>query len=115
MFKNLIFIFNCGSLFLKFVILDFKIGDEKLFGLVEVFYLEDVCIKWKLYGEKGNVELGVGVVYSEVLNFIVNELLLEELKVSIGVIGYCIVYGGEKFILFVVINDDVVKGIEEVI
>ncbi|WP_404810855.1 acetate kinase [Actinobacillus pleuropneumoniae] len=115
MSKNLILILNCGSSSLKFAVLDPKTGDEKLSGLAEAFNLEDARIKWKLHGEKGNADLGAGAAHSEALTFIANELLSEELKSSIGAIGHRIVHGGEQFTSSVVINDDVVKGIEHAI
>ena len=115
MSKNLILILNCGSSSLKFAILDPKTGDEKLSGLAEAFHLEDARIKWKLHGEKGNADLGAGAAHSEALSFIANELLSEELKASIGAIGHRIVHGGERFTSSVVINDDVIKGIEEAV
>ena len=115
MSKNLILILNCGSSSLKFAILDPKTGDEKLSGLAEAFHLKDARIKWKLHGEKGNADLGAGAAHSEALSFIANELLSEELKASIGAIGHRIVHGGERFTSSVVINDDVIKGIEEAV
>lgn len=115
MSKNLILILNCGSSSLKFAILDPVSGDEKLSGLAEAFHLEDARIKWKLHGEKGNADLGAGAAHSDALSFIADKLLSEELKNNIGAIGHRIVHGGEQFTSSVVINDDVVKGIENAI
>jgi acetate kinase len=115
MSKNLILILNCGSSSLKFAILDPKTGDEKLSGLAEAFNLADARIKWKLNGEKGNADLGAGAAHSEALTFIAEKLLSDELKASIGAIGHRIVHGGEQFTSSVIINDDVVKGIENAI
>ncbi len=113
MSKKLVLILNCGSSSLKFAILDPATGEEFLSGLAEAFYLPDARIKWKLNGEKGNAELGAGAAHSEALNFIVNNILTAELKDSIGAIGHRIVHGGEKYTSSVVINDEVLKGIEE--
>ncbi len=112
MSKKLVLILNCGSSSLKFAILDPATGEEFLSGLAEAFYLPDARIKWKLNGEKGNAELGAGAAHSEALNFIVNNILTAELKDSIGAIGHRIVHGGEKYTSSVVINDEVLKGIE---
>ena len=62
-----------------------------------------------------NADLGAGAAHSEALSFIANELLSEELKASIGAIGHRIVHGGERFTSSVVINDDVIKGIEDAV
>ncbi|VEJ08625.1 acetate kinase [Actinobacillus delphinicola] len=113
MSKKLVLILNCGSSSLKFAILDPATGEEFLSGLAEAFYLPDARIKWKLNGEKGNAELGAGAAHSEALNFIVSNILTAELKDSIGAIGHRIVHGGEKYTSSVVINDEVLKGIEE--
>ncbi|WP_273383853.1 acetate kinase [Actinobacillus porcinus] len=115
--SKLVLILNCGSSSLKFAILDPVSGDEKLSGLAEAFYLPEARIKWKLHGEKGNADLGAGAAHSEALNFIVNKIfpLDPELKDGIVAIGHRIVHGGEKFTSSVVINDEVVKGIEEAI
>ncbi|AKO31199.1 acetate kinase [[Haemophilus] ducreyi] len=115
MSQNLILILNCGSSSLKFAILDPINGDEKLSGLAESFYLDDARIKWKFNGEKGNADLDAGAAHTEALNFIVSNILTDELKQSIGAIGHRIVHGGEKFTSSVVITDEVVKGIEEAI
>ncbi|QIW16239.1 acetate kinase [Pasteurellaceae bacterium RH1A] len=114
MSKNVL-ILNCGSSSLKFAILDAENGDEKLSGLAEAFNLPDARIKWKLNGEKGSADLGNGAAHSEALTFISEKLLPQELKDSIGAIGHRIVHGGEKFTQSVVINDDVLKGIEEAV
>ncbi|MFY1027675.1 acetate kinase [Actinobacillus seminis] len=117
MSQKLVLILNCGSSSLKFSILDPISGDEKLSGLAEAFHLDDARIKWKLHGEKGNADLGAGAAHSEALAFIVNHIfpLDLSLKEDIVAIGHRIVHGGEKFTSSVVINDDVVKGIEDAI
>lgn len=113
MSKKLVLILNCGSSSLKFAIIDPTNGEEYLSGLAEALYLPDARIKWKLNGEKGNADLGAGSAHSEALAFIVNNILTEELKASIAAIGHRAVHGGEKYAKSVVINDEVIKAIEE--
>ncbi|MCK3657350.1 acetate kinase [Pasteurellaceae bacterium Pebbles2] len=113
--SKLVLILNCGSSSLKFAILDPVSGDEKLSGLAEAFYLPEARIKWKLNGEKGSADLGNGAAHSEALNFVVQNILTQELKDSIVAIGHRIVHGGEKFTSSVIITDEVVQGIEEAI
>ena len=114
---KLVLILNCGSSSLKFSILDPVTGDEKLSGLAEAFYLPEARIKWKLHGEKGSADLGAGAAHSEALNFIVNNIFSQdpELQKSISAIGHRIVHGGEKFTSSVMINDEVVKEIENAV
>lgn len=111
--SKLVLILNCGSSSLKFAVLDPITGDEKLSGLAEAFYLPDARIKWKLNGEKGNADLGAGAAHSEALNFIVSNILTEELKNGISAIGHRVVHGGEKYTKSVVITPEVIQGIQD--
>ncbi|OOF79911.1 acetate kinase [Rodentibacter caecimuris] len=111
--SKLVLILNCGSSSLKFAILDPATGEEKLSGLAEAFFLPESRIKWKLNGEKGNADLGAGAAHSEALNFIVSNILTDELKNSIAAIGHRVVHGGEKYTQSVVITDEVIQGIKD--
>lgn len=115
MSNQLILVLNCGSSSLKFAVLDPKNGDEYISGLAECFHLEDARIKWKLDGQKGEFNLGAGAAHTEALAYLVNHILAAkpELKDAIGAIGHRVVHGGEKYKSSVVIDDGVLKGIEE--
>lgn len=111
--SKLVLILNCGSSSLKFAILDPATGEEKLSGLAEAFFLPESRIKWKLNGEKGNADLGAGAAHTEALDFLASNIMTDELKNSIAAIGHRIVHGGEKYTKSVLINDDVIKNIED--
>ncbi|WP_392565420.1 acetate kinase [Utexia brackfieldae] len=115
MSSNLILVLNCGSSSLKFAIIDPVTGDEYISGLAECFNLPDARLKWKLDGEKSEASLGAGAAHSEALDFIVNRIFSTkpELLANIKAIGHRIVHGGEKYTQSVVIDDSVLKGIEE--
>ena len=115
MSSKLVLVLNCGSSSLKFAIIDATNGEEHLSGLAECFHLPEARIKWKLDGGKQEAALGAGAAHSEALNFIVNTILAQkpELSAQLTAIGHRIVHGGEKFTQSVVIDDDVVKGIED--
>ncbi|MDG6894213.1 acetate kinase [Volucribacter amazonae] len=117
MSEKLVLILNCGSSSLKFSILEPQSGEEKLSGLAEAFYLPEARIKWKLHGEKGQADLGAGAAHSEALKFIVDNIfsLDPALKNNIVAIGHRIVHGGEQFTSSVIINDEVIKGIEDAV
>ena len=117
MSSKLVLVLNCGSSSLKFAIIDPTNGDEFLSGLAECFNLPEARIKWKMDGEKKEAPLGAGAAHSEALNFIVNTILAQkpELSAEITSIGHRIVHGGEKFTSSVLINEDVIKGIEAAI
>lgn len=115
MSSKLVLVLNCGSSSLKFAVIDATTGDEKLSGLAECLHLDDARIKWKLDGEKGNADLGTGAAHQEALDFIVHQILptKPELAQDLVAIGHRVVHGGEKFTHSAVINDEVIKGIEE--
>lgn len=115
MSSNLVLVLNCGSSSLKFAIIDPANGDEYISGLAECFNLPDARIKWKLDGEKADASLGAGAAHSEALQFIVNNIFSKkpELLANIKAIGHRIVHGGEKYTQSVVIDDSVLKGIED--
>ncbi len=115
MSSKLVLVLNCGSSSLKFAVIDATTGDEKLSGLAECLHLDDARIKWKLDGEKGNADLGTGAAHQEALDFIVHNILptKPELAQDLVAIGHRVVHGGEKFTHSVVIDESVIKGIEE--
>lgn len=115
MSSNLVLVLNCGSSSLKFAIIDPANGDEYISGLAECFNLADARIKWKLDGNKSEAALGAGAAHSQALDFIVNKIFVTkpELLANIKAIGHRIVHGGEKYTESVIINDEVLKGIED--
>ncbi|WP_024872809.1 acetate kinase [Tolumonas lignilytica] len=115
MSSKLVLVLNCGSSSLKFAVIDATSGDEKLSGLAECLHLDDAKIKWKLDGAKGSADLGAGAAHQEALDFIVQTILPNkpELVADLIAIGHRVVHGGEKFTQSVLIDDSVIKGIEE--
>ncbi|SNC58842.1 acetate kinase [Sodalis endosymbiont of Henestaris halophilus] len=115
MSSKLVLVLNCGSSSLKFAIIDATNGEEHLSGLAECFNLPEVCIKWKIDGAKQASSLGANVAHSEALHFIVHNILAQkpELSTQLTAIGHRIVHGGEHFTQSAIINDDVLKGIED--
>ncbi|WMQ73259.1 MAG: Acetate kinase [Sodalis sp.] len=115
MSSKLVLVLNCGSSSLKFAIIDAANGEEHISGLAECFNLPEARIKWKMDGVKKEAVLGTGSAHSEVLHFIVNTILAQkpELSTQLTAIGHRIVHGGERFTQSVIINDEVLKGIED--
>lgn len=114
MTPNLVLILNCGSSSLKFAVIDPVSATEYLSGLAEALTLDDARIKWKLNGEKNEANLGAGAGHDKALDFIVSQVLTDELKKGITAIGHRVVHGGEKYTKSVLIDDTLLKGIEEV-
>ncbi|MCK7634301.1 MULTISPECIES: acetate kinase [unclassified Shewanella] len=115
MSNKLVLVLNCGSSSLKFAVIDAQTGDDQISGLAECFGLEDSRIKWKINGEKQEAALGAFTAHREAVEFIVNKILADqpELAAQIQAVGHRIVHGGEKFTRSVIIDDSVIKGIED--
>ncbi len=95
--------------------MDAQTGEDKISGLAECFGLENSRIKWKSQGEKHQQNLGAFTAHREAVEYIVNIILAEqpELAEKIQAIGHRIVHGGEKFTHSVIIDESVIKGIED--
>ncbi|ARD22924.1 MULTISPECIES: acetate kinase [Shewanella] len=115
MSEKLVLVLNCGSSSLKFAVIDAVSGDDHISGLAECFGLEDSRIKWKVNGAKNEAKLGAFTAHREAVEFIVNNILADqpELAAQIQAIGHRIVHGGEKYSRSVIINEDVISGIED--
>ncbi|GAA5218013.1 acetate kinase [Corallincola platygyrae] len=113
MSANLVLVLNCGSSSLKFAIIDADNGDEILSGLAECLNLADARIKWKLNGEKSEQKLGAGSAHREALDFIVARINEQQgLAEQLVAIGHRVVHGGERFTQSILIDEQVVEGIE---
>ena len=115
MTSKLVLVLNCGSSSLKFAILNAETGAEQLSGLAECFYLPDTRISWTLNGHKETASLGAGSAHQQALDFIVDKLLTPnpELMNHLSAVGHRVVHGGEQFTHSVLIDDAVIKGIED--
>ncbi|AIN47301.1 acetate kinase [Candidatus Palibaumannia cicadellinicola] len=114
MSSKLVLVLNCGSSSLKFAIIDAINGEKHLSGLAECFHLSKAQIKWNINGIKQCAELSLDSAHSEALNFIVKNILTQkpELSAQLTAIGHRIVHGRDHFTESVIINDEVIKEIE---
>ncbi|MBY8171461.1 acetate kinase [Vibrio fluvialis] len=112
--SKLVLVLNCGSSSLKFAIVDAQNGDEFLSGLAECLHLPEARIKWKLDG-KHEAQLGEGAAHDEALTFIVETILASkpELAEQLKAIGHRVVHGGEQFTQSALIDETVLRGIED--
>ncbi|HDQ5501476.1 TPA: acetate kinase [Vibrio cholerae] len=111
--SKLVLVLNCGSSSLKFAVVDAQSGEQHLSGLAECLHLPEARIKWKLDG-KHEAQLGEGAAHDEALSFIVETILASkpELAAQLKAIGR-VVHGGEQFTQSALIDDAVLKGIED--
>ena len=112
--SKLVLVLNCGSSSLKFAVVDAVSGEEHLTGLAECLHLPEARIKWKLDG-KHEAQLGNGAAHEEALAFMVDTILASkpELAENLAAIGHRVVHGGEQFTKSALIDDAVLKGIED--
>lgn len=112
--SKLILVLNCGSSSLKFALIDPINGQEHLTGLAECLHLPEARIKWNL-NKKHEAPLNQNSAHFEAIQFIVDDILASEpnLSKNIFAIGHRVVHGGEKFTKSVLINDEVIAGIQE--
>lgn len=115
MSDKLVLVLNCGSSSIKFAILNPESGDEKITGLAECLGLDDARISWKVNGEKSKANLGAKAQHQQAIDFIVEQILTKypDLYEHIIAVGHRIVSGGEKFTASVIVDDSVIKGLEE--
>jgi len=115
MSNKLVLVLNCGSSSLKFAVINANNGDEIISGLAECFNLPDARIKWKIDGKKGATNLPPNSAHSAAISYIVEDIIKKEegLAEQFVAVGHRVVHGGEKFTESVIINEDVLEGIEQ--
>ncbi len=115
MSNKLVLVLNCGSSSLKFAVINAQSGDEVISGLAECFNLPDARIKWTTAGKKEASNLPAYSAHSAAISYIVEEIIKKEdgLSEQFVAIGHRIVHGGEKFTESVIIDENVLEGIEE--
>lgn len=113
MSANLALVLNCGSSSLKFAIIDSDNGEEHLSGLAECLLQTGARIKWKLNGEKESTMLADNAGHEEALDKLAQILHSAGLDNDIIGIGHRVVQGGNYFDQSVLIDDGVLKKIDE--
>ncbi len=112
-----ILVINCGSSSLKYQLIDSETEEWLAKGLCERIGIDGRIVYTPAGGEKEIKESPMPDhtnAIKLVLEYLTNEKtgVLKSLD-EIGAVGHRIVHGGEKFASSVVINDEVIKAIEE--
>lgn len=115
-----VLVINCGSSSLKYQLIDMT--DERVLakGLVERIGIEGSVLKHEIEGrDKVVIQQPMEnhkVALSLVLNALVDEKhgAIKDMS-EIAAVGHRVVHGGEKFSGSVIINDEVIKALEECI
>ena len=114
-----VLVLNCGSSSLKCQLIDMETEERIMKGHYDRIGGARSSLRFNVRGEKTVIEHPARD-FEEAISEILNLLISEKFKVinsfeEIGAVGHRIVHGGEKFKESVVINDDVIKAIEECI
>ena len=114
-----VLVLNCGSSSLKFQVIDMKNEERIVKGNYERIGGKRSCLRVNVRGEKFEKEKAARN-YEEAIKSVLN--LIQDKKYNIvssldeiGAVGHRIVHGGEKYSESVLINDEVVKEIENCI
>ena len=114
-----ILVINCGSSSVKYQLMDMTDESVLAKGNYERIGMEGSFLTHKANGEKYKYERDAKT-HEEAIAFILEQLTDSEHGViasldEISAIGHRIVHGGEKFTKSVIVDEEVVKGIEDAI
>ena len=112
-----ILVLNSGSSSLKYQVIDMKTEETLASGYYERIGSDKAFLTHKVNGEKIKLE-HPAKDHAEALKFVMEQLLNEKYGViksldEIDSIGHRMVHGGEKFSSSVLIDDEVLKTVEE--
>ncbi|MGN0245984.1 MAG: acetate/propionate family kinase [Lachnospiraceae bacterium] len=113
-----ILVINCGSSSLKYQLIDSKSEKVLAKGLCERIGIDGSAITHQpAGGDKVTTEVPMPD-HTEAVKYVIEKLTDPEVGVvksldEIGAVGHRIVHGGEKFASSVVIDDEVLKAVEE--
>lgn len=115
----LIFVLNAGSSSLKYQLIHVQSGEIKANGIVERIGIDGILKHEIGKNKKITFELPIPT-HKEAINFILHTLTHEETKIidnvnEIKAIGHRVAHGGEYFDKSVIVNNSVLKKIEELI
>lgn len=113
-----ILVINCGSSSLKFQLIDSDSENVLCKGLCDRIGIEGSFIAYTPAGKDKITKPSLIKDHSDAIKLVIDALTNKEDGVidsleAIGAVGHRIVHGGEKFNKATLINDDVIKAIEE--
>lgn len=113
-----ILVINCGSSSLKYQLIDMENENSLSTGLVERIGIEGSKLTQKVEGREKYVLTTPMKSHKEAIAHVIETLLDEVQGVikssdEIGAVGHRVVHGGEKYSTSVIIDDEVMKDLEE--
>ena len=114
-----VLVVNCGSSSLKYQLIDMKTEEVMAKGYLERIGIDGSFLTHRVGEEKYKIEKEIKN-HKDGLELVIEQLLHKDYGVikdlsEIDAIGHRIVHGGEKFTKSVLIDDEVIKGIEDAI
>ncbi|MGH4122320.1 MAG: acetate/propionate family kinase [Clostridium sp.] len=112
-----ILVINCGSSSLKYQLINMENEECLALGLVERIGIEGSILTQKASGQKYIIEESMKD-HTDAIRLVLGALVdpkhgvIKELS-EIGAVGHRIVHGGEKYASSVIVNDEVMKNLEE--
>ncbi len=112
-----VLVINCGSSSLKYQLIDSETEEVLAKGLCERIGIDGRLVYQKAGCDKEISDLAMPT-HKEAIGFVLDALTNEKTGAisslsEIDAIGHRVVHGGEKFASSVVINDEVIKNVEE--
>ena len=113
-----VLVINCGSSSLKYQVIDSESEQVLAKGLCECIGIDGRLVYTPAGGEKEVSDLDMPT-HKQAVQYVIDALTNEKTGViksldEIGAVGHRLVHGGEKFASSTVIDDDVIKAVEEV-
>ena len=113
-----VLVINCGSSSLKYQVIDSESEQVLAKGLCERIGIDGRLVYTPAGGEKEVSDLDMPT-HKQAVQYVIDALTNEKTGViksldEIGAVGHRLVHGGEKFASSTVIDDDVIKAVEEV-
>lgn len=115
-----ILVINCGSSSLKYQLIDMKDENVLAKGLVERIGIEGSVIKHDTTGKEREIIEEPMEDHKRALELVLNAIVDKDYGAivsmdEIGAVGHRVVHGGEKFSESVIIDDEVMRAIEDCI
>lgn len=112
-----ILVINCGSSSLKFQLINSDTEAVSAKGLCERIGIDGRLVYQPANGEKETTEASMPT-HKQAIQMVLDALMNEKTGViksldEVGAVGHRVVHGGEKFASSVVLNEEVLKAIEE--
>lgn len=113
-----ILVINCGSSSLKYQLIDMETEAVIAKGLCERIGIDGSRIVYQPAGGEKTITESPMPTHTQAIKLVIDALTNPETGVvkhmdEIGAVGHRLVHGGEKFACSTVINDEVIKAVEE--